>query len=322
MNFKLIDKMVELDVTADRKQLLEHSPANKKRKKGTLSTWNQINSVNDVINNGLLSDTYEVRKLLLTASVSDRQTKEWRVKWYESQEHETELRQFPSKKQHTSGQRVHPWTNRCSNALILAWRDHLYKDIQIDTKALEMADEFVISQQLFSRKVVIRRDLMVKLQAWVERLRSQGWQPRRPTGQHLSDQVKSTEDEGTILLDRKIIDMENSVGNKETEDPKSWAVADQAFAAVKLPAEKGVEPVKDKVESRAIHLRCLANERALDAKSGAIKWNGQLQELLGRLADADALAARTPRKPSHEAVDPVVRNIFTLNKKTRIQKHH
>ena len=113
---------------------------------------------------------YEIsdhRQFLLKASLSERQTNAWRVKWIKLQELEQELDQFNFKEIYNDSQTIYPWTNSCSNSLILTWRDHLYKDIGIDSRDLELATEFSLSQDLFKRKMVKRPGLLAKLQAWV-----------------------------------------------------------------------------------------------------------------------------------------------------------
>ena len=89
------DQMTEVDIIAYRKQLLEHIPANKKRKKDWLVSWNQLQSADEAINKG-----HSIRKL------------------------ETGIKSI---------QEIHPWINRCSDSLILAWRDVLFKDIKIES---------------------------------------------------------------------------------------------------------------------------------------------------------------------------------------------
>ena len=79
------DQMTEVDIIEYRKQLLEHIPSNKKRKKDWLVTWNQLQSADEAINK-------------------------------RNSKIETGIK---------SVQESHPWINSCSDSLILAWRDVL-----------------------------------------------------------------------------------------------------------------------------------------------------------------------------------------------------
>ena len=109
------------------------------------------------------SEISDIRQSLLKASLSERQTIAWRVKWEELQGIELELVQRAK----SIPDQIYPWANRCNDSLILAWRDYLYKDIKEDSMDLELANEFSLSQDLFKRRVVKRPGLLAKLQAWI-----------------------------------------------------------------------------------------------------------------------------------------------------------
>ena len=122
-----------------------------------------------------LSEISDIRQHLLKASLSERQTIAWRVKWEELQQLETGIGQLKFKESFKYKQRIHPgtsmypWVNRYSNSLKLAWRDHMYKDIRTDSADLELATEFRVSQDLFRRSSKEKREMLVKLQAWAEK---------------------------------------------------------------------------------------------------------------------------------------------------------
>ena len=59
-----------------------------------------------------------------------------------------------------------PWTNQCSNSLILAWRDHIFQNITMESTEYELAGDYSLSRDLFV-KPVVRTGLLAKLQAWV-----------------------------------------------------------------------------------------------------------------------------------------------------------
>ena len=111
-----------------------------------------------------INEILEHRNALLKASILERQSKAWRIKWKELQKLERGLVHRTLFKKVDYDQKPYPWINRCNNSLILAWRDHIYKDIKTESTVLELAGEFSFSQDIFKSQPTVRIGLLAKLQ--------------------------------------------------------------------------------------------------------------------------------------------------------------
>ena len=108
----IMNQLSDIGLIGYRGKLLEHIPANKKKKKEWIAQWNHLQKLAEA------------------------------------------LRTEPKDLQPKSGIdiEIYPWRNQCNSSLILAWRDHIYKNSQIDSTDLELANEFSFSQDLFAKR--------------------------------------------------------------------------------------------------------------------------------------------------------------------------
>ena len=223
------------------------------------------------------------RQSLLKASLSERQTIAWRVKWEELHELEKELGQLKSKEKININQKIYPWGNRCSNSLILVWRDHLYKDIQVDSTVLELGNEFNLSQDLFRRRIIRRPGLLVKLKAWVERkMKLQSTNLQR-------GEVEESEDSG---------DDGASLGEGEGEEEEAEEGEEAEDDEVLLPAkEDGVPETQAHMVSvvqsvRLSHLQvCVMGAQAAVA-SAENQMEKAYAEYIAKMAGMEKAMAR------------------------------
>ena len=101
------------EISTLRSQLLKGIPANKKKKKSWLQTWNQLQKS---------AACCQERR-------SDKDDKDIRI---------TEIMETLRQ----------PWMGQCSTSEILAWRDHLYQHIDCESSVVEEQDELLMCQDL------------------------------------------------------------------------------------------------------------------------------------------------------------------------------